>query len=509
MKKFEEDILKRFLQDTFSDYEPEPNEQTWENIHKEIQPQHPKNGAGLRQWIVPVVALLLLIGGVLWNVKEDKNNNELALNSAKENLNLGSQIIDYQNITTEKTLHENITNTHHKSEKIYVNKATSKVESMVIPKIEKSLGLPTFSTILTKPIVKQNVQESKEFVETDDKLPTIANLGNSVEKDNNVSILTNKHLRNAVILSNSVNTDNNLIEKQNIEKGSVKLEKKNANYHSQLITQIEENKENNLENTANHTSINDAVIEEVRYIKPIEMLKNKDFVLVKNDISLPEIANLLINKDPKPLRRPTYMNVSIMPIQTYRIFTVNHLGVQNLQTNDLFNSERNGWTFELGITKPIGNKWNFRGGVSYLKMQQRAEYQVNTNNISVKNSYNYSNAAVVVGNGTEFIGQNRIEQKTLQMVGLKGDVQKFFKITGRNRYFLSGGSQLMYELSEKQTNVFINASAGFQHVVNKDLFLTIEPTASYLLNNINDSKSLIQTNAYNLGLKVGVSFRVK
>jgi hypothetical protein len=67
----------------------------------------------------------------------------------------------------------------------------------------------------------------------------------------------------------------------------------------------------------------------------------------------------------------------------------------------------------------------------------------------------------------------------------------------------------MYEPNEKQTNVFINASAGFQHVVNKDLFLTIEPNASYLLNYINDSKSLVQTNAYNLGLKVGVNFKVK
>ena len=198
-----------------------------------------------------------------------------------------------------------------------------------------------------------------------------------------------------------------------------------------------------------------------------------------------------------------------MPIQTYRILTVNRLDVQNLQTNNLFDSERNGFAFEVGITKPIGNKWNFRGGISYLKMRQWAEYQINTNNISVKNSNNYSNAAVVAGNGTEFIGKTQVEQKTLQMVGLKGDIQKFFKVSGRNHYFLSGGSQLMVEPTEKQINVFINASAGFQHVVNKDLFLTIEPTASYLLNNINDSKSLIQTNAYNLGLKVGLSFKLK
>ena len=203
------------------------------------------------------------------------------------------------------------------------------------------------------------------------------------------------------------------------------------------------------------------------------------------------------------------MSVGIMPLQTYRILTVNSQNIQNLQTNNTFDSERNGWAFDLGITKRIGNKWNLRSGISYLKMRQWAEYQVNTNNISVKNSNNYSNAVSVGNNDNEFIGQTRIEQKTLQMVGLKADVQRFFKVTGRNRYFISGGSQLMYESTQKQSNIFINASAGFQHLVNKDCFLTIEPTASYLLNNINDSKSLIQTNAYNLGLKVGVSFRVK
>ena len=224
--------------------------------------------------------------------------------------------------------------------------------------------------------------------------------------------------------------------------------------------------------------------------------------MVKNEINIPQITDIFIKKDAKPLRRPTYMNVSIMPLQTYRILTVNSRNIQNLQTNNLFDSERNGWAFELGITKSIGNKWNFRSNISYLKMRQWAEYQVNTDNISVKNSNS-------INTGNEYIGQTRIEAKTLQMVGVKADVQRFFKISARNRYFISGGSQLMVEPNEKQTNVFINASAGFQHVVNKDCFLTIEPTASYLLNNINDSKSLIQTNAYNLGLKVGLSFKVK
>jgi hypothetical protein len=483
MKNSEEDILKRFLQDTFSDYEPEPIDQTWENIRKEIQPQQPNVGAGLRPWIVPVVALLLLIGSIVWNGKYELNKTELAINSTKEN----SSSENYTQWDGSRPSKGRLPFVNKTS----VNKATSKVESRVIPKVEKSIGLPNLSTILTEPIAKQNVQEysvsTKEFVGIDDKsavLPTTTTV-DKISKTNTIK-------RNDVGDGFNAVRENNEISSAEVNVSTDhSLTNSNVAYSDKV------------------TQINEAIIEEVRYIKPLETLKNKDFVLVKNEISLPKITSLLINKDPKPLRRPTYMSVSITPIQTYRIFTVNHLGVQNLQTNKLFDSERNGWAFELGITKPIGDKWNFRGGVSYLKMKQRAEYQVNTNIISVKNSNNYSNAAVVVGNGTEFIGQTQIEQKTLQMVGLKGDIQKFFNVSGRNRYFISGGSQLMYEPSEKQTNIFINASAGFQHIVNKDLFLTIEPTASYILNNINDSKSLIQTNAYNLGLKVGVNFKVK
>jgi hypothetical protein len=450
---------------------------------------------------VPVVALLLLIGGIALNGGNTENNTELAINSTKENLNNDSQ----KNITKKP-----IKNTIEKSEKIYVNKTASKVESTVIPKVEKSLGLPTFSTLLNEQSAKQNGQEypvsTKEFVGVEDKSTVVVSTDNSRITENSVDNITQ---------NKSNKTDNNLTsnisksENQGVKNELFKLQKSNKKSNLKSVANIEENNENNLENTINHTPLNDAVIEEIRYIKPVETLKNKDFVLIKNELMLPQISEINLNREAKPIRRPLYISVSITPLQTYRILTVNNKNIQNLQTNNLFDSERNGWAFELGIMKAIGNKWNFRGNISYLKMRQWAEYQVNTENISVKNANNYSNAVAVGNNDNEFIGQTRIEAKTLQMVGLKVDIQRFFKITGRNRYFISGGSQLMVEPAEKQTNVFLNASAGFQHLVNKDCFLTIEPTASYLLNNINDSKSLIQTNAYNLGLKVGVNFRVK
>ena len=496
MTNSEEDILARFLQDTFSDYEPEPSDITWEHIRKEIQPQQPGVGAGLRQWIIPVVALFLLIGGIAFNWENTENNSELAMNSTKEKLKNDPQIIDYQQINTKKSTKQNTANINEKSEKLYVNKTTSNVESKVLFEVEKPFEVPTFSTTKTASIAKQNVQEyavnKKEFVGIEDKSVALYNAIPVIVSVYGVS-KTDNGLRKVVSLGDPVNTDYNMEEKS---QKSFNLTNSNSDILSVVSVPI-------------NNSVNDATIQEVRYIKPLETLKNKDFVLIKNQIILPKINAINIYRESKPVRRPLFVSMSFTPLQTYRILTVNSQNIQNLQTNNTFDSERNGWAFDLGITKQIGNKWNLRSGISYLKMRQWAEYQVNTNNISVKNSNNYSNAVSVGNNDNEFIGQTRIEQKTLQMVGLKADVQRFFKVTGRNRYFISGGSQLMYESTQKQSNIFINASAGFQHLVNKDCFLTIEPTASYLLNNINDSKSLIQTNAYNLGLKVGLSFRVK
>ena len=547
MKNSEEDILKRFLQDTFSDYEPEPSDLTWENIRKEIQPQQPNVGMRLRQWIVPVVALLLLISGVVLNSGNTENKAELAMNLVKEN----GSTVDYMQGNRSRPSKGRLP---YISE-TFVNTTTSKVESRVLPKIEKSLEVPTFSTLLNEPIAKQNFQEysvsTKKFVGMDDKLPVVSSLGNSLDKnvgqpsmnldlpDSRMSGLNSVIVRIAIdnglrkIVSEdtdnnkgddtennrekfkkstsvivSEDTDNNRGESQKIILGNTDHNMEEKSKKSIHLTNP--NSDNfGVVSVPTNYSTNDAVIQEIRYTKPLETLKNKDFVLVKNQIMLPKINEININREAKPIRCPLYVTFNVMPLQTYRILTINSQNIQNLQTNNLFDSERNGFAFDLGITKAIGNKWNFRGNISYLKMRQWAEYQVNTEKISVKNSNNYSNSVSVGKNDNEFIGQTRIEAKTLQMIGLKADVQRFFKVTGRNRYFISGGSQLMYESTQKQSNIFINASAGFQHLVNKDCFLTIEPTASYLLNNINDSKSLIQTNAYNLGLKVGVSFRVK
>lgn len=261
MKNSEEDILKRFLQDTFWDYKPEPNGQTWENIRKEIQPQQPNVGAGLGQWIVPVVALLLSIGGIVWNEKDTENNTELALNSTQENIKNTSQLIDYQSINNTKTLKKGVINTKKESGKLFVNKATSKVESKVLPKVEKSAEVLTFSTIFS----------TVENVSTE-KYPSIKRKQSGLNSDSSDLGILGLNLEEKSKKSvNPVNT--------NTDKKQSGLNSDSSDLGILGLNSVEKSKKS--VNPTYENLINDGVIEEVRYIKPLETLKNKDFVLVK------------------------------------------------------------------------------------------------------------------------------------------------------------------------------------------------------------------------------------
>ena len=492
MQNPEEDILKRFLQDTFSDYEPEPSEQTWENIRTAIQPNEPRIGGGIKRFIIPVVALLLLLSGVIvWNEKSEESIGEKL--AAKSN-----ELPVIQSVAEKK---ENIRpvaiNKDKSSKTLIVNSVTPYAEE--VDKFPIARQQSETLVITNNPIEKATVQNEEITTQ-----PLLVSL------DEKVALTENKHHELTIIEGNISSESHSLVE-NNAQANIGKTKKAQAKISrilgeeslSKLPQEVIKSSEELAKNISeNHLAINDAVIEEIRYSKPVELLKSKEFTSTKSNFARPEISEFATNKEAKPIRRATYFSFSVTPLQTYRILTVNNRGVQNLQKNGLFDAERNGFSVEVGITKAVGNTWNFRSNISYLKMRQWAEYQISTDELLVKNTATNTNSI-------EQIGQRRIESKTLEMVGFKVDVQKFLRTSGRNRYFIATGTQLMYDAGNLQANVFLNASAGFQHIINKNCFLTVEPTANYLLNNIKDSKSLIQSSAYNLGLKVGVNFRVQ
>ena len=497
MENHQEDILKKFLQDTFSDYEPEPSDASWEKIFSAIQPNQPTFWGKSKPWIAS--GLVVIISTLLWYSSADvtANNSEIALNT--ERIEKTVEVLKSAKsgrkkpLVTEKPQQSDDSQTNLKStqsddRQTEINN-TQTVNNQHIISIKNTQRISIVSD-LKETIVNNNTPNEEEA-----KHPKVEQPSDVEVADNLTASLSNVEKQNLIVGESSVETQTTAqtTTAQTVATGE------NPETHSQ--TTVKQTLTTAIENTS--------IIEKVRYIRPMESLKNKDFTLSKIVISPVLITPIItLNREAKPVRQHTYFSMSITPIQTYRILTINNKNVQNVLTNKLFDSERNGWQFDLGITKPMGNLWNFRANMSYLRMRQWSEYQVGTDELVLRNTNNgYANQNA--SNTLEVVGQTVTESKNLHMVGLKMDVQKFFKITGKNRYFISTGTQMMYENSQKQGNIFLNVSAGFQHIVNPNTFITIEPIASYSLNNFNDSKSLLQTNGYNLGLKMGVSFKVK
>jgi hypothetical protein len=486
MENHKEDILKKFLQDTFSDYEPEPSEASWENIFSAIQPNQPTFWGKSKPWIASV--LVVLTGAWLWygSTKVEATHGEIALNNNERvgriALVNGKLSNDSQ---TDKT-NQLMSNTEVVLQKDDFRKSPNKSFSPLL----EFLPTKSASDLLVKTPTKAGSGRVGTLV-TDEKTPTKAGEITKYSKE--------------IIVKNDAPKEEEenhpTVEKQSDE-AVVSTDNLTASTSGQMETLA-----TGIAGTGN------SIIEQVRYIHSMESLRNKDFTLAKIALSSPVITPLITpNREAKPVRQHTYLSMSITPIQTYRILTINNHSIQNVQISNLFNSERNGWQFDLGMIKPIGKLWNFRANLSYLKMRQWSEYQIGTDELILRNNNNSSSNSYPSqssSNTVEVVGQTVTESKNLHMVGLKIDVQKFFKITAKNRYFISTGTQVMYENSQKQSNIFLNVSAGFQHIVSKTTFLTIEPIASYSLNNFNDSRSLLQANGYNLGLKMGVSFKVK
>jgi hypothetical protein len=561
MENHQEDILKKFLQDTFSDYEPEPTEQSWENIFSAIQPNKPTFWGKSKPWIASVLVILTSIG--IWHssVKVEANTLEsgrMGTFATNENLLVKTPIKTESRRQSDDSQTDKTTQLENSQTRVSDDSQTEKIHQLynklTIPsdyrltnragqsddsQTDRTTQLNNSQTTVSDDSQTEKIHQlyNKLTIPSDYRLTDRAGQSDDSQTDRITTVsddsqtekktqLGGKKIIQIAINQAITNNSQSILEPEK--------ETKTAKYFKEIIVKNNTPKEEgenhptvekqsdevviSRENFTASTSgrveslatgkidlYPNSNIEKVRYILPIESIKNKDVVLPKIEVNTPSILPIIPpTREAKPIRQHTYLSLSITPLQTYRILTINNRDVQNVQTNNLFDSERNGWQFEAGLVKPIGRLWNLRTGISYLKMRQWSEYQINTDELVLRNT----NTAQRI-NTLEALGQTITESKTLQMVGLKADVQRFFKISGRNRYFISTGTQLMYQTNEKQTNIFINASAGFQHVVNKDLFLTIEPTASYLLYNINDSKSLIQTNAYNLGLKIGVNFKVK
>ena len=426
MQNPEEDKLKRLLQDTFSDYEPEPSEQTWEYIDASIHPHQPFSAKLFKRLAVAAIALLLLLStGVIFMLEQKSTNFKHQLTPLEKNKDLIQEIKSH--LAVEK---ENDTN-------------------------------------------KKEGQNSFELTEK-----TILNTENSY---------ASKGQKNA-----SAQYSNQA--KHRTFKGYEQSDL------SPVLSLSESSEIPNHYTNKNHSSASINMPENGLKMDKFEFMESKNILVNQPKIEWPIIEKITVLKSQKPLIKSTYLSVSFTPLQTYRILKIDNPDIVSLQRNKLLDPERNGFEANLGITKSINKSWNFRGGISFLKMRQWAQYEVNTDKFLVKNT----NQSTI-----EQITQNKVESENLEMIGLHADVQRLLHISGRNRYFVATGTDLMYNQINSRFNTFLKVSGGVQHAINTQCFLTIEPTVSYMLNNINHSSNLIQTSAYNLGLKIGLSYRIQ
>ncbi|MGX7687801.1 hypothetical protein ACWA1C_11600 [Flectobacillus roseus] len=426
MQNPEEDKLKRLLQDTFSDYEPEPSEQTWEYIDASIHPHQPFSANLFKRLAIAAIALLLLLStGVIFMLEQKSTNFAHQLTLLEKNKEHIQEIkshlaVEKENDTNKKEGQNNLEST----EKNILN-------------TENSTALKGQKNALAQHSNQAKHRTFKGHEQSD--LSPVLQLSESSEIPNHY---TNKNHSPASI---------------NVPENGLKMDK-------------------------------------------FEFMESKNILVNQPKIEWPIIEKFTVLKSQKPLIKSTYLSVSFTPLQTYRILKIDNPDIVSLQRNKLLDPERNGFEATIGITKSINSSWNFRGGISFLKMRQWAEYKVSTDKYLVKNN----------NQGTiEQITQNKVESENLEMIGLHADIQRLLRISGRNRYFVSTGTDMMYNSSNSRLNTFLQVSGGIQHAINTQCFLTIEPTASYMLNNINHSSNLIQTSAYNLGIKLGLSYKIQ
>ncbi|MFY7889554.1 MAG: hypothetical protein ACOVOW_11620 [Spirosomataceae bacterium] len=432
MENPEKDILKNLLQETFSDWEPEPSNQSWHTIQQAIQPAQVGIGTWMKRWFLPSAGLFLLIGSLLvWQT--EANHSQLFAKSSNK-----------------------------------LSPIESNQKDMLYTSSTKQKEAVSVATVQPKS------QESAEIVRE------VSQRNNPTEKISHQS----KVVRNSYLLTKSTKVksvfDNDSPEALTGLAGSSSTQKSSEFIANNPLIEVQETRSSN-----NLLEINE--------------LSEKKLTYFHNGLELPKLSAIILSKDPKPIRKERIFSLSVTPLQTYRIITVTTNEVLKLQRSSLFNSERNGVAIALGTSQPIQKNLYLRTNLSYLMMKQWAQYQVSTDGVLVNNTK--------ASNTIETILETKVESETLEMFGLKADFQQFIRESGRNRYFLSLGPQVMYDPTNRQANIFINASAGFQHTVNNNYFITIEPVASYSINNINDKNSLLQTNVYNLGLKMGLSFR--
>jgi hypothetical protein len=193
-------------------------------------------------------------------------------------------------------------------------------------------------------------------------------------------------------------------------------------------------------------------------------------------------------------------SISVMPLATYqRMYVLPEANeqIQQIHAQQSLNANRTGIHLGSELTL-LKERTAWRFGLSYTQMQQQTAYTLARNSYTLSTVANFSQPSV--SQQTEQV--NEVTQ--WHLLGLRADRQYQLTSNGRQRFFVSLGTEAAVELSSRQPYVWGHVSVGMQKLLTPRVWMTVEPTASYSLVSKTTTNGLLRVNPYNFGVKISL-----
>ncbi|WP_428659592.1 hypothetical protein [Runella sp.] len=266
-------------------------------------------------------------------------------------------------------------------------------------------------------------------------------------------------------------------------------------FAEQKSTQTEENPSINSQSISETITLKTG--EETTAFQP-ELLNANEMKELPSIVGTPEVPVLAQPK--RAAGSIKLWSVSVMPLATYqRMYVVPEATEQinKIHEQQALNGHRTGVRIGTELTF-MRDRTAWRFGMSYTQMRQRLQYSVSTNQYTLTTP---SNAAQPMVN--QQIAQAE-EVNEWHLVGFRADRQYQLVSNGRQRYFVSVGTEGAVDLAGRQPYLWGHLSVGIQKLLTPRVWLSVEPTASYSLISRTTTNGLLRVNPYNFGVKVSL-----
>lgn len=238
-------------------------------------------------------------------------------------------------------------------------------------------------------------------------------------------------------------------------------------------------------------------VEETTAFQP-ELLNVNEMKELPSIVGTPEVPVLA---QPKRLAGSIKLwSVSVMPLATYQRMYVVPEGseqINKIHEQQALNGHRTGVRIGTELTL-LRDRSAWRFGLSYTQMRQRLQYTVSTNQYTLTTPKNASQPTV-----SQEIAQAE-EVNEWHLVGFRADRQYQLASNGRQRYFVSVGTEGAVDLTGRQPYLWGHFSVGIQKLLTPRVWLAVEPTASYSLISRTTTNGLLRVNPYNFGVKMSL-----